>query len=548
MTTAYQLARLPIEAAQGTAGLLLWPLRIGKTVATNTVDMAFKLIGANTEDDVLSIVNGDEKKDNSIHEMAVSNLDIAAMIYYYTELRSATKKKLRAFAIENGMEIKSVDNDDPCDLLILYNALNLVSKTEAGLRSPEPTDAGTKALEEYRSSLAQLEDLKTRFGLDKGDIDVFQTYFEILSQPKTLTGIKSDLIRYDNLIDAQFRLAFGGSEFNRTIIDRIIASSTSKGGSSESIRVHHIDDDFASTSLNISGFVKGFASEVVWAILVDDNKKTITVVFRGSVSGADWLTNFQSNMVDFELPGFTSEETKETQNFGMVHEGFYDYMFGETNAGYNGSTKSKGEEIMGKLKADFFDKPEYANYSLVVTGHSLGASLSTMFAVRAAALNDFPEGTMVTNISFASPFVGDEAFRKSFMDLEKSRKIRHLRISNDEDIVPLIPNTTWPLPNGLKGYKHVGMNIRLYKPGSLLAPAYRRFYPKEESIVDGLRNTAHNELLSLSLAVLALLDNHLFSEHQTRLEHEETEKELIKFTLDDLYDNRSVTGWDYDQK
>lgn len=81
-----------------------------------------------------------------------------------------------------------------------------------------------------------------------------------------------------------------------------------------------------------------------------------------------------------------------------------------------------------------------------------GGSLSTLFAARAAISKQFGQ---VTNVSFASPYCGDQGFRDHFYELEKKNLIRHIRISNDEDVVPLIP---FVAPNGfapVEMYKHV---------------------------------------------------------------------------------------------
>jgi len=531
MTTSYELARIPIDAAKGTAELFFWPLHFGNTIATNTVDALFKVVGTNNED-VPKLENNDEGGRN-IYDMASSNLDIAGMIYYYTELRSEIKRLLKNFALEKGMTVDGDDPSQPSDVVLLWNAILHVTKTLESIQSPE-SSASVKALKDYQTSIEQLDGLRKKLKLDKGDIDVFKTYFEILSVPKNLTSVKSDLIRYDNMIDPQFRFAFGGTEFNRRKITHMIAQN--KG-----IYIHKIDDDFTSTSLDLPGVIVGLKAEIVWAIVVCEVERKITVVFRGSANMADWMKNVNVNMTDFVLPGFTSKTNKnEGQTFGRVHEGFYEYLFGETKKGANGSTKSKGEEIIGMLKGDFFDKPEYKEYTLEVTGHSLGGSLSTMFAFRAAAFGEFPN--VVTNVSFASPFVGNQDFRQVFCDLERKRKIRHLRITNYQDVVPLIPATTLPLPR-LEQYKHVGMNIRLYDGNDFLAPSYRRFYPKVGSFVDEVRNSMHTSiLLGLSVGVLG---NHLCPEYDKRLIHEKTAADLQKLTLDELYANKDITGWEY---
>jgi hypothetical protein len=99
------------------------------------------------------------------------------------------------------------------------------------------------------------------------------------------------------------------------------------------------------------------------------------VVFRGSVNIQDWITNLQLSMTDLELPGFTSDENinQPREMFGRVHKGFYKYLFDETQMDKFGSTQSKSEEIMGILR-DL--TAEYKDFSIFVTGHSLGKFLN----------------------------------------------------------------------------------------------------------------------------------------------------------------------------
>lgn len=529
MSTSYDITRLPVDTAKGIVNLASWPFHFGKTMVTNTTDTAFKVIGANTED----APSKQSLKGDSIYEMATDNLDIAGVIYYYTELRSETRRRVKEFCISKKMSWDVINPKKPSNLILLSNAMKHVEKQLNVIKSPETT-ASVAAMKNYQESVSQLEGLRTRFKLDIGDVEILETYLKILEEPKSLTDIKSDAILFDKYINPGFAYAFGGTVYNRRKIESMI--SADKG-----MYIHQIDDDFNATTIDPQGAIKGFSAEVVWAIVVCEKEKKITVVFRGSVNAKDWMSNVQCNMCDFQLPGFTEKDADNSKSYGRVHEGFYKYLFHETKSGANGSTKSKGEEIVGMLKGDFFDKPEYNDYSLYVTGHSLGGALSTMFAFRAAVFGEFKKP--VTNVSFASPFVGNQEFRDDFIDAERKRKIRHLRISNYQDVVTLIPSTTLPLPHGMKRYKHVGMNIRLYKGGDLFAPNYRRFYPKVGSFTDGLRNTLHaNIFLGLSMTPIG---NHLCPEYTARLNDRETAKELSKLSLDELYANKDITGWDY---
>jgi hypothetical protein len=181
---------------------------------------------------------------------------------------------------------------------------------------------------------------------------------------------------------------------------------------------------------------------------------------------------------------------------------------------------------------------EQEGYSLYVTGHSLGGALSTMMAFRAAALGDLTDTTVI-NVSFASPFVGDQEFRDEFVKLEKDNTIKHLRVSNDKDVVPLVPFITVPSPF-FTTYKHVGMNLRLYKSRFFFGqPKFRIFYPKEGSLVNEVRNALHaNFLTGISIS---LIPNHMCPEYIARLD-----SNMVKLTnvkLDELYSNRKITGW-----
>ena len=58
----------------------------------------------------------------------------------------------------------------------------------------------------------------------------------------------------------------------------------------------------------------------------------------------------------------------------------------------------------------------------------------------------------INAISYASPRVGDENYLKSYQDLEKKGKVRHIRISNQGDLVPVAPSV---------GYYQTGLNLHV---------------------------------------------------------------------------------------
>ena len=143
----------------------------------------------------------------SVYDIAQPMLDIASIIYYYTELRSETKNLLMKYAQDLNLSTNDID--------VIRNAIAKTQTTLEGVKQLDQADASTStAVTDYQVSLKQLEDIKNRYSLTSGDVEVFATYFNILKEPKSAVGIKSDLSLYNNFISFDFRAAFGGSDWN----------------------------------------------------------------------------------------------------------------------------------------------------------------------------------------------------------------------------------------------------------------------------------------------------------------------------------------------
>lgn len=167
-------------------------------------------------------------------------------------------------------------------------------------------------------------------------------------------------------------------------------------------------------------FVSDPKTDLQVGITISELNKRITVVFRGSESKYDWY--YDLSILKKQLWGDV-----------YVHSGFYNQL--HTNNVYDDLVKTIEELIK--------DHPDYQIY---VTGHSLGAALSTLFGFELAhKINE----QKIVIVSFASPRVGNMSFRNEY---DNKENLVHYRISNDRDIVTAAP---------MIDYHHAGVNISL---------------------------------------------------------------------------------------
>ena len=176
----------------------------------------------------------------------------------------------------------------------------------------------------------------------------------------------------------------------------------------------------------VVNFISDEETDVQVGITTSELNKRISVVFRGSESRSDWYHDLK--VIKYELePGV------------YIHSGFHDQLH------KNGVYKKILALVWSLLAA----KPDY---SLYITGHSLGAALSTLCGYELSKdLNN-----KVTVVNFASPRVGDSAFCKKCNEKEN---LCIYRVTNDRDIV-----TAAPMIN----FKHVGKNIYVCDTGITL--------------------------------------------------------------------------------
>jgi len=212
----------------------------------------------------------------------------------------------------------------------------------------------------------------------------------------------------------------------------------------------------------------GTGSDTHCLVVVSDDR--IVVAFRGSVSLANWKTNWDSHLVEHPLGAsvkpfipddlVTYARAKKVATYPpLVHGGFLK------------AYASVSDRLFGVVKSLKEQRPERV---LFVTGHSLGGGLATVCAFDLALRLELRPGE-VSLTTFGCPKVGTFSFTSRVMRVVPSA--RRFVMSGDI-IVPLPidpPFHSW----SMLGWYHVGTEIMLDMTGNMIV----RPSPVERSLL-----------------------------------------------------------------
>ncbi len=187
------------------------------------------------------------------------------------------------------------------------------------------------------------------------------------------------------------------------------------------------------------------AGEVVTFGYVAINPATLELVvaLRGTATIFEWIHDAEFLLVK-----------NPVSSMGLVDDGFAE-LYRSLRVGPEKTAPSLIAAVV--IAASSVVKPNPT--SLVVTGHSLGASLATLFALDASIQSKFNQlGNAPSLYTFASPRVGDHGFATRF----NAAIPNSFRVANRHDLVTMLP-TVAPLP-----YEHVGELFELIPPSTLV--------------------------------------------------------------------------------
>ena len=264
------------------------------------------------------------------------------------------------------------------------------------------------------------------------------------------------------------------------------------------------------------------ATECVFGIIKDTRKKRIIVVFRGSTQLSmgeptrDWDINLEAQVEEMKAPELLRNKVRGRV---FVHRGFHEYLFDNKRA--------KGEQSYVSILDDLRDIMSSVDegYKIYVTGHSLGAALSTLLAFKLAAEDEEWIPKPISCINYASPLLGTDGFRAAFFELEKMGLVRCLRINNKGDVVPTVPPFSLEMRSRLM--KHVGINLRLTRNSFILSHPSTNWF--------GIVNASRNSFLKLWRRINYY---HGLPLHEGRMDRQK--KNLQEMSINDLYANKTI--------
>lgn len=176
-----------------------------------------------------------------------------------------------------------------------------------------------------------------------------------------------------------------------------------------------------------------------------NGNKLLVLAFRGSTTLKDWVYDLAASRVVFggnnlkEFDKYTAMNARG-EDKPKVHNGYNSYARAALRLTIDFENNGKKERIVDILK-------NHKNVKMILTGHSLGGAVATIFAERLVSMGISKEQIPV--ITFGSPAVGNKQFVKEY-----GNKINLIRVVTAKDPVPGVFQTFF------SGYQQFGEKIK----------------------------------------------------------------------------------------
>jgi len=208
----------------------------------------------------------------------------------------------------------------------------------------------------------------------------------------------------------------------------------------------------------------------------------------------------------------------------------------------NDTETTKYDEIAAKL-AHYCEivGPET---KIIITGHSLGAALATIFSLYASTEERFTKVDAIETLTFGCPFIGSWRFAEAIKHQEDVGKLRLAKIHAVGDGVPSLPPTFLRRSSRGAQYFHNGIDVRLPYASKIKLFGQRR---PEVTYNDPTTETYFGSLwrqlkefypLNVPVRFWKVIKMHTLVEHKKRLAlvaKEDPDSLILNHSLKELY-------------
>ena len=268
---------------------------------------------------------------------------------------------------------------------------------------------------------------------------------------------------------------------------------------------------------------------LVYSIVKDAYHKRVTLVFRETDSFYTYtmktlIENLSAPITEVPLPDAIKAKIGDDADDKIgLHERYYEYLFSRNTDGSTTYDRIK-KDVSAILKNS-------RGYMLYVTGQSVAAALSTIAAFYLSCERDLPKP--ITCINFASPRVGSRSFLNASQFLERTCKLKIVRVVSDDDPIAAIPMG--------RDYAHVGFQVSLHKDNSCSSgiPPDLHYPNLTLEWQDWLKISWRNSILTSLTASFGCHKN-----YREILNPPATRSFLEKYDLVGMYKNEDLVGYE----
>lgn len=189
---------------------------------------------------------------------------------------------------------------------------------------------------------------------------------------------------------------------------------------------------------SVAKFINIASTDTQVYLFRDDAAKEMVVAFRGTSDAHDFIVDFNQTLVAFNSVGISGCSgclVWISSSFGLVAHA----NICKVHGGYVDAWNSASAQVLDAINTEM---NTHEGYALIVTGHSLGASLASLASTSMASLN---LGMNITTYTFGQPRTGNPAYANMVDQVLPSGKMYRVTHSNDG-----VPQT---IPTSA-GYRH----------------------------------------------------------------------------------------------